>query len=508
MRRCEGEMDEREHSGKLSAVEMFRPGKSVPRIKHQRWGTVYQSPRQHSFYLIGKIAMWLPTKILKTSVLTGALSLVAIALGFQSHCQADDWSGWMGDHRDGVYRESGIVEEIPAAGLPVRWRVPISGGYAGPAVAAGRVFVFDYQIQSGDAFNDADRRANVMGKERLTALDARTGEEIWRHQYECPYNISYPAGPRCTPTVDGDRVYTLGSEGDLHCLNVSSGEVIWHRSLPDDLSAKVPTWGFASHPLVEGELLYTMVGGTGQGIVAFDKMSGEVRWKMLDTVAGYCPPSIIEFAGVRQLIAYHPLGIDSLEPLSGKLLWHMDIEPLYEMSVAMPMREGNRLYASGIRTAAVMMELDEETPDARALWRGQRGMAVYCNNSTPQFVGGVIYGTDCNEGNLIAVDAENGERLWTTFQATRPDEKRFIKHGTAFITRIGNRDRYLLFSEIGDLIMARMTRSGYEELGRFHALEPSGNAFGRDVVWSHPAYANRTAYMRNDQEIIAVSLEK
>lgn len=442
----------------------------------------------------------------KPRLVVAAISLVAISISLQSIVNADDWSGWMGDSRDGIYRETGIIETIPESGLSVKWRTPIAGGYAGPSVADNRVFVFDYQKSSGDAFNAPDKRANVSGKERLIVLDAESGKELWRHEYDCPYSVSYPAGPRCTPTIDGDRVYTLGSEGDLHCLNTSTGEVKWSLSLKRDLATEVPIWGFSSHPLVDGDLLYTMVGGQGQGIVAFDKMTGEVRWKALDTAAGYCPPSIIEFAGRRQLIAFTPDGVDALDLLSGASLWHIDISPMYEMSIARPMRNGDLLYASGIRNEAVMIKLDSQSPGASELWRGERGNAVFCSNSTPAFVDGVIYGTDCNDGKMIAVDATNGERLWTTFQPTRPDEKRFLKHGTAFVTRIGNTDRYLLFSEIGDLIIARMTREGYEELGRDHVIEPSGEAFGRGVVWSHPAYANRTAYIRNDEEIIAVSL--
>jgi len=445
------------------------------------------------------------------AILIAAFILAATSIGSQSIAAAGDWSGWMGTNRDGVYREDGIITEIPAAGLPVRWRTPIAGGYAGPAVADGRVFVFDYQRRSGDAFNNPGQRANLLGSERLWALDANTGEVIWQHQYECPYSVSYPAGPRCTPTIDGDRVYTLGSEGDLNCLDASTGDVRWTRSLKNDFAAAVPIWGFSAHPLVNGDLLYTMVGGKGQGIVAFDKMTGEVRWKTLDTAAGYCPPSIIQSAGKSQLIAYHPGGVDALEPSTGEPLWHVDIQPMYEMSVTRPMQDGNLLYVSGIRTESVMIQLGEQTPIAPSpvvedLWRGERGRSVFCCNSTPLFIDGVVFGTDCNEGCLIAVDAANGDRLWTTFQPTIPDEKRFAKHGTAFITRIADTDRYLLFSELGDLIMARMTRDRYEELGRFHALEPTGEAFGRDVVWSHPAYANRTAYIRNDQEIIAVGL--
>jgi outer membrane protein assembly factor BamB len=421
---------------------------------------------------------------------------------------ADDWPGWMGSSRDGVYRETGIIDEIPAAGLKVKWRKPIEGGYAGPAVSAGRVFVFDYQRAAGKAFNDPNQRSDLQGRERLTAFDTATGRQLWRYAYDCPYSVSYPAGPRCTPTVDGDHVYILGSQGDLKCLSVEDGDVIWSRSLARELGAEVPIWGFAAHPLVDGDLLYTMVGGAGQGVVAFDKRTGQVRWKALDAKAGYCPPSIIEAGGSRQLIIFHPEAIVSLNPADGRQYWDVPFKPSYEMSIARPMVDGNLMYASSIHTEAVLIELATDRPAAKELWRGEPKNAVHSGNSTPLFVDGVIYGTDCNEGSLIAVSSKDGSRLWTTFEATKPGEKRFVKHGTAFLTRLGNSDRYLVMSETGDLRMARLTAAGYEDLGRFHALDPTGECFGRSVLWSHPAYANRTAYARNDQEIVAVDLSK
>ncbi|MEP1647877.1 PQQ-binding-like beta-propeller repeat protein, partial [Rhodopirellula bahusiensis] len=151
-----------------------------------------------------------------------ALGLAAVAIPIAS---ADDWSGWLGDQRDGVYRESGIIDSIPESGLQLKWRAKIAGGYAGPSVADGRVFVFDYAQRQGEAFNDPGKRADLTGDERLIVLDSETGKELWRHEYERPYSISYPAGPRCTPTIDGDRVYILGSEGDLRCLSVTDGEL-------------------------------------------------------------------------------------------------------------------------------------------------------------------------------------------------------------------------------------------------------------------------------------------
>ncbi|MEM9412839.1 MAG: PQQ-binding-like beta-propeller repeat protein, partial [Planctomycetota bacterium] len=271
------------------------------------------------------------------------------------YAQAEDWQQWMGPNRDGVYRESGIIDSIPDSGLRIKWRTPVQGGYAGPAVADGKVFVFDYQRKSGKAFNNPSQRANLNGSERVIALDAKTGEEIWLHQYDCPYSISYPAGPRCTPTVDGERIYILGSEGDFKCLNSSDGTVVWETNFKKEFSAEVPIWGFSAHPLVDGDLVYTMVGGQGQGIVAFDKMTGKVKWKALDCKAGYCPPTIIEKAGTRQLIVYHPTAVASLNPQSGKSYWSIEIEPLYEMAICRPMINGNYLYASGIGNKSVMI---------------------------------------------------------------------------------------------------------------------------------------------------------
>jgi outer membrane protein assembly factor BamB len=442
------------------------------------------------------------------SLLIGLTAAITLLLSLPTPLRGEDWAGWMGSDRDGVYRETGIVDEIPENGLPIKWRKPVSAGYAGPAAVDGRVFVFDYQTESGKAFNNPGQRANLQGKERLTALDAATGDQIWQHAYDCPYSVSYPAGPRCTPTIDGDRVYTLGSEGDLKCLQTASGEVVWSRQLKRDFNAEVPIWGFTSHPLVDGDLLYCMVGGAGQGIVAFDKISGEVRWKTLSVNAGYCPPSIIRAGGTRQLIVFHPQAVESLNPEDGSKYWQVPIKPSYDMSIARPVVEGNLMFASAIHNEAVLIELDSQQPAAKELWRGEPKGAVHSSNSTPLFVDGVIYGTDCNEGALIAVDSKDGSRLWKSFEATKPGEKRFIKHGTAFITRIGNTNRHLLMSETGELLMAKLTRSGYQSLGRFQAVQPTNESFGRPVVWSHPAYADRTAYIRNDKEIVAVDLAK
>lgn len=433
------------------------------------------------------------------------LCLIAIPLTI---ADADDWGQWMGKNRDGVYHESGIIDSIPESGLKVKWRMPIGSGYAGPAVADGKVYVFDYKASGGKAFNDPSKRATRTGSERLVAFDATSGAELWKHEYDCPYSISYPAGPRCTPTVDGDHVYILGSEGDLRCLKTEDGTLVWKKSFKNDFGAEVPIWGFSGHPLIDGGMLYTLVGGKGQGVVAFDKVTGDVKWQALDSKAGYAPPIIIEKGGARQLIAFNPASVTSLNLADGKQYWNVPIESLYDMSIVRPMLDGDMMYVCGKGNQSVMLKLDSDKPMATEVWRGKPRRAIYSANSTPLFVDGVIYGVDQEMGSLIAADGKDGNRMWQTFEPTVPDETRKASHGTAFLTRIGDTNRFLIMSETGDLLISELTPEKYIPHGRFHVLEPTGECFGRKVVWSHPAYANKTAFIRNDEEIVAVDLAK
>lgn len=433
--------------------------------------------------------------------------LAAFLLAVPGLAWADDWPQWMGPRRDSVWRETGIVERFPAGGLKVRWRVPVAGGYAGPAVAGEKVFVTDYVIKDGEVQNDPGARPELDGVERVLCLDAATGKTIWQHEYPRPYSISYPAGPRCTPAVDGDRVYTLGAEGNLLCLSVKSGEPLWGKDFPKEYGVKTPNWGFCAHPLIDGDLLLCVVGGEGSIAVAFNKHTGKEVWRALSaSEPGYCPPTLIEHGGARQLLIWDPEKLNSLNPKTGEVYWSVDLKPAYAMSVTAPRLLGDFLYASGIGEAAALLRLDPRRPAAEVVWRGASTQkAVYCSNSTPFLEDGVIYGADCGSGALIAADMKDGHRLWQTYvPIVGTAESRRVGHGTAFL--IKHESRFFLFSETGDLITAHLSREGYQELDRFHVLEPTGDAFGRPVVWSHPAFAHKSLFARNDKELVCVSL--
>jgi outer membrane protein assembly factor BamB len=412
----------------------------------------------------------------------------------------------MGPNRDDEWTETGILEKFPEGGPKVLWRTPIAGGYAGPAVAGGKVYVTDYVRESGEAVNDPGGRPALQGKERVLCLRASDGKVLWKHEYDCPYQISYPAGPRATPTVHQGKVYTLGAEGNLLCLDANGGKPLWSKDLKKEYNIEAPIWGFCGHPLVDGKKLICLVGGEGSVAVAFNKDTGAELWRALSArEPGYCPPTMIEHGGTRQLLIWHPQALNSLNPDTGEVYWSEPLEPAYGMAVTAPRLAGDYLYASGIGKCAALFKLDRTRPAAEVVWVAGPSEGVFCANSTPFIDGGTIYGNDCEVGNLRAVKLADGQRLWETFEPTTGGERR-ASHGTAFLTKNG--DRYFLFSETGDLIIARLTPDKYEEISRAHLLEPTGEAFGRAVVWSHPAYANRCVYVRNDKEIVCVSLAR
>jgi hypothetical protein len=416
---------------------------------------------------------------------------------------ADDWPQWLGPRRDSVWREGGIVRRFPAEGLKIRWRAPVQIGYAGPAVAEGRVYLMDYARQSGEFKNNPGGREKLEGKERVLCLDAGSGRLLWKHEYDRPYDLSYPGGPRCTPSIAGGKVYALGAEGNLWCLDAQQGRVIWSVDFVKDYGAETPFWGVAAHPLVDGELIYCVVGGRGSVAVALDKDTGREVWRALSaSEPGYCPPTMIEHGGAKQLLIWHAESVNSLDPRTGKVFWSIPLKPRFGMAITTPRKLGPHLFVSGYGEAG-LLRLDDTQPAAEIVWRAQPKTGVFCSNSTPFLEDGMIYGCDIETGMLMGVRLEAGQRLWETLQPTAGGQRR-ARYGTAFLVK--HEDRFFLFNEQGDLILAKLSPEGYDELDRFHVLEPTNQTFGRPVVWSHPAFANRCMFARNDRELVCVSL--
>ena len=436
----------------------------------------------------------------------GAFSIVVatVAGTFFSNAstRADGWPQWMGPKRDNVWREEGIVDKFPAGGPKVLWRAPVAGGYAGVAVAEGKVFVTDF-VPGGELPGDNFERKTAAGTERVLCLDEATGKELWKHEIPVTYTISYPAGPRCTPTVDGDRVYTLGAEGNLLCLSVTDGRVIWAKDLKKDYETKAALWGWAGHPLVDGNRLFVIAGTAKAHVVALDTLTGKELWRAgTAPEQGYSPPTIIEAGGVRQLVLMKPDGMYAVAPDTGAILWETPYNADNGSIIMAPLKVGEHVYVGGFQEKNLCVKLTADKPGVEVVWRNKAKHGISAVNVQPFVDGTMVYGFH-EKGDLRGVEIPSGAVKWSS---PGPFGDRAPPSATAFITRHEN--RFFLFAETGDLVIAKLSPAGYEEIDRAHLLDTTQSAFGRGVVWCPPAYADRSVFIRNDKELIRVSLAK
>ncbi|MEO2019426.1 MAG: PQQ-binding-like beta-propeller repeat protein [Fuerstiella sp.] len=412
---------------------------------------------------------------------------------------ADDWPQWGGPQRDIVWRESGIVDTLPTDGLlPRAWSTPVGEGYSGPSVANGKVYLTDRIL--------ADRN------ERILCFDAQSGTQLWQHEYPARYTVSYPAGPRATPVVDDGRVFTIGAVGHLFCMDADTGDQIWKADFQADYGTELPNWGMAAAPLVDGQRLITLVGGRdGALIVAFDKATGKEIWRSLDDRrVGYCPPVILEFGGRRQLIVWHPAAISSLDPETGSVIWEVPWTIRSGLCVSMPRQVDNRLFFTAFYNGPMMLQVDAN--NAEIVWQGNSDSerdtdGLHSIIPTPWVDQDNIFGV-CSYGQLRGLNTRTGERLWETLEATGSDRwwnAFLIPHQPAGQAQSA-RDRFFIHNEQGDLIIAELTADGYNELSRARLVEPTRKVQRRMTIWSHPAFAMKSVFARNDKELVRVNL--
>jgi outer membrane protein assembly factor BamB len=441
--------------------------------------------------------------------LSSLIAVIALALStLQKPSHADDWPQWGGPSHDDAWRESGILRDFPKDGPKILWRTPIHRGYAGPAVAAGRVFVFDRQIADGATVpKSAFERGQIPGDERLLCLDANSGKTLWEKSEPVNYTVSYAAGPRTTPTVDGDRVYTLGAEGHLHCRSVQDGKLLWFKDLKQLPEAHTPVWGYASSPLLDGDLLICLAAGDGCVAVAFDKRTGQERWRALSAKEpGYCPPKIIHHHGKRSLLIWHPESINALDPATGKLQWTVPWKLRSGLSVPDPQLSGDYLLLTSFYNGSMLLKLDGTNPPS-VVWRTENESEKRTEHLNGIINSAVIskghfYGA-CSYGEFRCLELLSGKRIWESLKPVGLEKP--SRWGTVFVTP--HEDRFFLFSETGELAIAHLTPSGYAETCRAKVIEPNGiDMRQRPIVWSHPAYAMKSCFVRNDSEIIRIDL--
>ncbi len=425
---------------------------------------------------------------------------------------ADDWPQWLGPKRDAIWRETGILSKFPEGGPQVPWRIPIGPGYSGPAVHDGRVYITDRQAKLDSDGKQVVKDEKKLGSERLLCLDGSNGKIIWTYEYDCPYSNlgGYASGPRVTPLIDEGLVYSLGATGQLHVVKAENREVVWKKDLPIEYGAKEPVWGYAAHPLIFGDRLICSVGGEGSAIVAFNKKTGEEIWKSLTVKEiGYAPPVLFNNGGTMQVVVWLDTMVAGLDPATGKKLWSAPFPAAKlgpAVTIVTPQVYKNLIFVSDFYSGSVMVRVNEGN-QAKVRWQsdaqndGTHRESLNALMASPKIFDGHIYGMAGN-GELRCLDAETGKLVWRDLG---PTGKRPVMFATTFMVQ--QDQQFFLFNDQGFLIIAQLSREGYRELDRAKILDPVSVARGRKCTWSHPAFADRAMFARNDKELVRVNLQ-
>jgi len=406
-----------------------------------------------------------------------------------------DWPQWRGPDRDGIWREQGIVEKFETSRLEAQWQAKIANGYSGPTVANGRVYV-------------TDRLASPTQVERVHCFDAMTGNKIWSYEYECKYErVEHRDGPRASVTINEGRAYSLGTMGHFFCFDATNGEILWSKDLNAEYNIRMPLWGISASPLVENDLVIVHIGGKDNAcIVAFDKVTGQEKWRALNDSASYSAPIVIEQAGKRVLVCWTVERVVGLNPLTGELYWQNPFPPArVSQNIATPVIENNYLFVSSFFGGSLLLKVNPDKLAVEKIWQrkgpNERNTdSLHCCISTPILQGDYIYGVD-SYGELRCLDLHTGDRIWESLDAVP-------KARWANIHMVRHEDKIWMFNERGELIISKLSPNGFHEISRTKLINPTQGQLSQrgGVCWSHPAFAYKHVFVRNDETLICADL--
>jgi len=392
--------------------------------------------------------------------------ILGVAILLPSLALAADWPNYRGPNHNGVADETGWSGKEPK----VAWTVPLGPGASSVTVVKDRLYTM----------------GNQNNRDIVYCLDTATGREIWRHAYDCPVaKRSFEGGPASTPTVDGERVYTLSYQGHLFCLEAATGKVVWSRHLVRDFKGVPPQWGFAGSPLVEGDLLILDTGGDGTSTIALNKADGALRWKSGDEVAGYATPVPATWDGKRALVLFKGRELLALEAATGNALWRLPWRTSYDVNAATPIVRGDQVFVStGYETGAALWQTAAREP--RELWRNKNLCSMV---NSPLLIGGHIYGFSGNvnqKSSLNCIKWATGELIWS-----KPEL------GNGSLTAADG--KLVVLTANGELVIGLASPSGFEPHARLPVLK------GR--CWVAPVISGGRVFCRsNAGTLVAVDV--
>ena len=402
------------------------------------------------------------------TVLFGTWYLAGALLNAEAadHSTAE-WAQWRGPNRDGISSETGFLKNWSREGPKILWKIPLGDGYSGISIAQGKAYTM---------FAEGD-------DEFVICLDESDGEEIWRFRSGAKFTEQRGDGPRSMPTVHGDSVFALGAEGKLYALDARDGTKLWAHNFVEEFDSKIPTWGFSSSPLIEGNLVLVEAGGKdGKSIVAFDKKNGDVVWTNHTDEVGYSSPISIDFGGVRQIIFLTSKTLLSLAPENGQIYWKYPWPEGINIATPIFIPDNKIFISASYDKGAVLLRMtaDENGIGVEEVWKN-RVMKNHFNSSVLQ--GDYLYGFD--NAILTCIEVNTSEEQW---------RQRGFGKGSLLLA-----DGYLIIlGEGGKLALVEAIPSEYKEKARFQLFD--------DKCWTVPTLAGGKLYLRNQKEMVCLDL--
>ncbi|MCJ7579161.1 MAG: PQQ-like beta-propeller repeat protein [Candidatus Aminicenantes bacterium] len=408
------------------------------------------------------------------------LRALILVLFFSSLSLANDWPQYLGPNRNAISAETGILRSWPAEGPEVLWTVSLGSGFGGAAVSKGKVYILD-------------RVSNE--KDILRCLDLATGKEDWTFSYDAPGQIDHP-GSRSVPTIEGNYVYTCGSFGHVHCINIETHQVVWTKNIWTDFgSGNVPRWAISQNPLLYGDFVILASQTPKAGVVAYNKLSGSIEWasSALPGDPGYVSPALVKISGEDHLVMIPAnSGVLGMDPKTGKMLWSYEG---WQCKIPVPnvteIGGGQLFITGGYRAGSAMIKVTKD----------QGSYSVEEQFTTDEFgthvhpavlYKGFLYGhcsTNETRDGLVCMDI-HGKVMWKTGRDPLFDKGGFILVDGLFLSADGNK---------GFLYLHEPNPNGFKELAKAKLLDPGEN-------WAPLALTDGKLLIRDQKQMKCVSV--
>jgi outer membrane protein assembly factor BamB len=448
--------------------------------------------------------------------LTAALACM-IALPSLAAAQGSDWPKFLGPDGTSVSTEKGIITPWPKDGLKILWHKEVGPGYGMPTISKGKLYHFDRKPKNiGD---DEDSK-----QVRLTCMDARTGKEIWVSEYPSVYKdrYRYSSGPRCSPIVDGDLVYTYGVEGMLHCFRADTGAVVWRFDASKEFNVIQNFFGVGSTPVIEGDFLISQVGGSPKGstarelfdqtlkpndtgIVAFNKRTGKVAYKIGAELASYASPVLATINNRRYCFLFARGGLLAFDPGNGKIDFHYPwrADDVESVNASNPVVVGDKVFISetyGPGSALLKLKPGGVDPIWRDIARFKKSMQ--CHWMTPIYHDGYLYGSSGRHkenAELRCINFETGKIQWSV--------KEVADRGLTRCSLLMIDGHFICLGEDGVLRLLKVNPKKYDEVSALELLDPkTQRPLLKEPCWAAPIVSHGLLYVRGDERLVCLEL--